>query len=468
MVYCHDNELAGHYGIFKTHDIVTRTFHWPGMRNFIKKYVLSCEVCQRNKVARHKKYGLLKSLSIPDHPWTSISMDMITQLPLANNHDAILVIVDRFTKMGHFIATQSNITSKEVMQLLFDNIISKHGIPRDITTDRASIFTSNYMKAICKGLHISQNLSTAYHPQTDGQTERLNAILEQYLRCYVNYNQDNWNEYLTMAEFSYNNSAQVSINDSPFYALYGYHPNMDNDIPQLAKNIPLAEVRLQHLHQIQEDLKFFIESAQGTQAKYYNRKTKEMHFEVGQQVWLDNRNIKTSRPSRKLDNRRIGPFTILEKIGTHAYKLDLPASMNKVHPVFHISLLEPVIETSIDNREVIVPHQIEIKDDDQFEVEQVVNVRRQNNQLQFLLHWKGYGIEDRSWEPFVEISCRRLISEFYLKHPDEEGREEFRTRYPNDHGLLELDPKEGGTVTISPQRGTVRRSRAQPMSHKKI
>src|SRR6185369_11635965 len=180
-------------------------------------------------------------------------MDMITQLPEAEGNDAILVIVDRFTKMGHFIATKSNITSKEVMRLLFDNVITKHGIPHDITSDRASIFTSKYMKAICEGLHITQNISTAYHPQTDGQTERLNSILEQYLRCYVNYNQDNWDEYLTMAEFSYNNSTQVSINDSPFYALYGYHPNMDNDIPQLAKNIPLAEIRLQHLQQVQED-----------------------------------------------------------------------------------------------------------------------------------------------------------------------------------------------------------------------
>jgi hypothetical protein len=132
----------------------------------------------------------------------------------------------------------------------------------------------------------------------------------------VNYDQDNWTEYLTMAEFSYNNSAQVSINDSPFYALYGYHPNMDNDIPQLAKNIPLAEVRLQHLQRVQEDLQFYIATAQETQAKYYNKKVKEMHFEVGQQVWLDNKNIKTSRPSKKLDNKRIGPFIILEQIGT--------------------------------------------------------------------------------------------------------------------------------------------------------
>jgi transposase InsO family protein len=221
---------------------VTRTFHWPGIRNFVKKYVLSCDVCQRNKTMRHRKYGLLKPLPVPDHPWTSISMDLITQLPLADNYDAILVIIDQFTKMGHFIPTNGNITSQGIMKLLFDNVISKHGSPTDIVTDRATIFTSRYMKTICEGLHIKQNLSTAYHPQTDGQTERLNSILEQYLRCYINYNQDNWHEYLTMAEFSYNNSVQISINDSPFYALYGYHPIMDNDIPQLANKIPLAEV----------------------------------------------------------------------------------------------------------------------------------------------------------------------------------------------------------------------------------
>jgi hypothetical protein len=142
--------------------------------------------------------------------------------------------------------------------------------------------------------------------------------------------------------------------------------------------------------------------------------------------------------------------------------------MSKLHPVFHVSLLEPFIETSIDNREVVGQQPIELQDDNQFEVEQVINARIQDNVLQFLLQWKGYGIEDRSWEPFEEISCRRLISEFYVNNSDAVGRMIFISRYPDNHGLTELDPKGGGTVKISPRiftqmtsQGAAGRSKAQ-------
>jgi transposase InsO family protein len=222
--------------------------------------------------------------------------------------------------MTHFIPTTTTITSEELTDLLILHIISKHGIPMDITTDRGSIFTANYMKAFCEGLRIEHNKSTAYHPQTDGQSERTNQIVEQYLRCYINYQQDNWSQILATAEFSYNNTIQASIETTPFYALYGYHPRFSADIPIIHNNVPRAEERLTILRQTQEDLRFFIRNAQLNQAKYYDKKKKEMEFEIGQEVMLNRKFINTTRPSKKLDHKKFEPFKIIAKVGTQAYR----------------------------------------------------------------------------------------------------------------------------------------------------
>ncbi|MBW0561442.1 hypothetical protein O181_101157, partial [Austropuccinia psidii MF-1] len=202
----HDSPLAGHPGQEKTLKLVKRDFHWSGMTQFIKDYVSSCQQCSRNKNIHHKKFGFLKPLPIPNGPWICLSMDFITQLPLSNSFDSILVIVDRFSKMAVFIPTMSSITSLDLAHLFIKNIFSKHGLPLSIVSDRGSLFVSSFWTNLCQQLKISRDLSTAYHPETDGQTERVNQILEQYLRMYVSYHQDDWNTWLPLAEFAYNNS----------------------------------------------------------------------------------------------------------------------------------------------------------------------------------------------------------------------------------------------------------------------
>ena len=161
-------------------------------------------------------------------------MDFITGLPKSGNrpstadpsasYDAILVVVDRLTKMAHYIPTHEGVTSEEVARLYLDHVFRIHGLPDSIVSDRGTQFTSGFSRALCKLIGISQNLSTSFHPQTDGQTERVNAILEQYLRGYINYQQDNWTEILTMAEFAYNNTISATTGITPFFALYGQHP----------------------------------------------------------------------------------------------------------------------------------------------------------------------------------------------------------------------------------------------------
>ncbi|MBW0546589.1 hypothetical protein O181_086304, partial [Austropuccinia psidii MF-1] len=198
------------------------------MTQFIKDYVSSCQQCSRNKNIHHKKFGLLKPLPIPKGPWICLSMDFITQLPLSNSFDSILVIVDRFSKMEVFIPTMYSITSLDLAHLFIKDSFSKHGFPSSIVSDRGSLFVSSFWTNLCHKLKSSRYLSTAYHPETDGQTERVNNKLEQYLSMYVSYHQDDWKTCLPLAEFSYNNSDHSSTKQSPFLTVYGRDPHFDS------------------------------------------------------------------------------------------------------------------------------------------------------------------------------------------------------------------------------------------------
>jgi len=201
----HDIPQAGHGGTAKTTELLQRKYYWPHMRNTIKQYVKNCDICQRTKVVRHAPYGLMKPNEAPDRPWKSISMDFITDLPKSEGDDAILIVIDRLTKMAHFLPCTKEMDARQFAELFMREIFQLHGLPKDIITDRGSIFTSDLWKETTKQLGIERRLSTAFHPQMDGQTERTNSTLEQYLRAYVNYQQDNWKELLPMAEFAYNN-----------------------------------------------------------------------------------------------------------------------------------------------------------------------------------------------------------------------------------------------------------------------
>ena len=178
-------------------------------------------MCQRSKAVRHAPYGLLHPNEIPDQPWQSIAMDFITDLPNSNGYDTILVVIDRLTKMSHFIPCGKGPDARQFATLFMQHVVRLHGIPRDIITDRGRLFNSELWKETTKNFGIEKGLSTPFHPQTEGQTERTNVILEQYLRAYINYQQDNWSDLLAIAEFAYNNRYQETIKTKPFYPNYG-------------------------------------------------------------------------------------------------------------------------------------------------------------------------------------------------------------------------------------------------------
>ncbi|MBW0559584.1 hypothetical protein O181_099299 [Austropuccinia psidii MF-1] len=216
----HDKPLAGHPGQEKTLKVIKRDFYWAGMNQFIKDYVSSCQKCSRNKKIHHKKFGLLKPLQIPSGPWNFLLMDFITQLPLSKNFASILVVVDRFSKMAIFIPTYGTITALYLAQILISYVFSNHGLPVSIVSDKGSVFVSSFWTQLFQKLKISRDLSTVFHPETDGQTERVNHILEQYLWMYVSYHQDDWHTWLPLAEFAYNNAEHSSTKQSPFFTIY--------------------------------------------------------------------------------------------------------------------------------------------------------------------------------------------------------------------------------------------------------
>ncbi|MBW0506936.1 hypothetical protein O181_046651 [Austropuccinia psidii MF-1] len=206
----HDSPLAGHPGQEKTLKVIKRNFYWAGRNQVIKDYVSSCQQCSRKKNIHHKKFELLKPLQIPSGPWNSLSKYFITQLPLSRKFDSILVVLDKFSKMAIFIPIYSTITALDLAQIFISHVFSKNGLPISIVSDRGSLFVSSFWTQLCQKLKISRDLSTAFHPETDGQTERVNQILEQYLWMYVSYHQDDWNTWIPLAEFAYNNAEHSS------------------------------------------------------------------------------------------------------------------------------------------------------------------------------------------------------------------------------------------------------------------
>ncbi|SPC65051.1 related to Gag-pol polyprotein [Ustilago sp. UG-2017b] len=371
MTQCHDGITAGHVGRDATIKAAQRHYWWPSMTAWIADYVASCPVCARYKAPRHRPYGLLQPLATPDRPWGSISLDFIEGLPPSRKQ-----------------------------------------------------FISGAWKAFAEQMGVKHSLSTAYHPQTDGQTERVNQVVEQYLRMYCNYEQDDWADLLDTAAFVYNNTVHNSIGVSPFFACYGWNPKAHPDIPQrLGVNDP---DRFEYLIDGKERCKYLqeqIREAQRRTVDQYNRKHKDIEFKVGDMVYINCRNWKTRQPTPKLDTRFTGPYPVQERVGRRAYRITLPANL-RVHDVFHVSMLEPARTSSLAQRaeQPTIPS---LPDEDlDFEVEALIDKRSHLGVIEYKVLWRGYSEEAASWEPVSNLNCPDLIQEYEVS---EGGRSRRRS-----------------------------------------
>lgn len=427
MQECHDTPLGGHLGKDKTIEQIKRRVYWSGMDADITKYVTSCDSCQRNKPSQQAKMGQLMSLPIPSYPWQQVSMDLIVALPRSRlGNDAIVVFVCKLTKMVHFVATTTNVTAPQLATLFMREVVRLHGLPESILSDRDPRFTAHFWRAFWSQLGTTLTMSTAYHPQTDGQTERANRTLEEMLRSRINFQQNDWDEHLSVAELATNNSIQASTHFTPFYLNHGREAKLplDHAIAEIVPtNNPEAAARIKRLHQDLQRARSNIEVAQHRQARYLDAHRRDVVFQVGDQVLLSTEHLKmtgvAATRSPKFTYKYIGPFKVKRVVNANAYELDLPPQL-QIHPVLNVSRLKQYHDPSRlfpsrplpDTR----PPADSIREDgaELFEVESIIAKRGIGRRIQYLVKWLGYPHWESTWENITTLSqsAKEAVDEF--------------------------------------------------------
>ncbi len=420
----HDETTAAHRGIAKTIDLVSRNWYWKNMNLDIKSYVSTCLPCQQNKTSTQSPLGLLHPIESPDIRWHTVTMDLIISLPKSKSgNDAIVVFVDKFSKMVHYVPTVTAIDAPSLATLMINNVIKLHGIPIQIISDRDPRFTSSFWKSLWNQLGTKLKMSTAYHPQTDGLTERNNRTLEEALRNYTNYHQNNWDTLLPLLEFSYNNAVHSTTGYSPFFMNYGQHPVTPSTF-EMRKEVQVNEAASTMLEELycalnhaQENI-IKSQQAQKNQADKHRRDFETL--EPGDQVMLSTNNLRTPGRTSKLIAQRIGPFKITKVLSKLNYELELPSTLKGIHNRFHIQQLTKYQSTdSFPSRPIVhtrPPAEVLADEEEEvFEVEEVVNHRGSGTRLQYLIHWKGYPLYESTWEPVSAFKFHRESIDLYEK-----------------------------------------------------
>jgi hypothetical protein len=345
-------------------------------------------------------------------------VDFTTDLPLCNGFDSILVVVDRFSKEVEFIPCNKAISALETAKLYMTHVWKQHGLPRTIISDRGPQFASQVMQDLCKRLGIQPKLSTAFHPQTDGQTERMNRDLQQYLRLFTSEKQDEWVHWLPIAQFSYNSKRQASTQKTPFSVTRTYEPHIGFE--QHTTKAPAAEQFITDITQTIDQTKSNLVAAQQRmKAQADKHRSAVPSYSISDKVWLSTEHLKLTRASKKLSEKWLGPYEITDLIGPNAVKLHLPSTM-RIHPVVNISRVKPYKER-LDGQPTFRPGPVEVTEerDVEFEVDYIADSRWKGRRLEFLVHWQGYSDEDRTWEPESNLSnAKTAIDEFHSAHPN--------------------------------------------------
>jgi DNA-directed RNA polymerase subunit E'/Rpb7 len=416
----HKVPYEGHPGYQKIVAAVKSHYFWPGMKREIVEYIGRCMKCQKVKAEHRHPAGLLQPLPIPEWKWEVVTMDFITGLPRTTKlHDSIMVVVDKLTKATHFIPLKTTHKAANVADIFIKEVAQLQGIPKTIVSNRDPKFTSNFWKGLFKGFRTNLHFSTSYHPEFDGQTERVNKVIEDILRMYVMDKPSRWEDYMNLVEFSYNNGYHASLKMRPFEALYGRKCNTpvrwDNPTDRVVVGPELIKEMEDQIIKIKQNLK----ASQDRQKSYVDKNRTHREFKVGDHVFLK---VEANRSSLKLGSctklaaRFCGPFEILERIGPIAYILALPASMT-VHNVFHVSLLNKYIPYA---NHVIDWNVIQVEQEGVVQVHPVHILDRKNKQLWnraiglVKVQWTWYSPEDATWEheDVIRVEYPHLFENF--------------------------------------------------------
>ena len=457
----HESPPGGHAGRTSTYDRLSRYYYWPRMTDSVSRYVKSCHVCKRSKSYREGKQGLLKPLPIPERYWTDISVDFITPLPYCTRYGRkyqhIMVVVDRLSKKKKFIPLDS-LEVEAVVQAFVEWIWREEGYPKTVVSDRGTQFTSHFWRRLCTRIGTKPKMSTSFHPETDGQTESANAALKQYLRAYVNYDQDNWVDFLPIAEFEANSDRNDSSGLAPFLATKGYLPRSGLEPPTPWDKEATAPARtelraadgfIEKIEGIRTHLREQLKWAQALQAEQANRNRHAApELKEGDMVMLDARNIKTTRPAKSLDHKNLGPFKVIRAINNMAYELDLPESMKGLFPVFHPWLLH------LDNSDPL-PGQVEPPpppitvdaetETGEYYAEEILDSKMDKRRkdpltgkkgcLMYKIRYSGYDSYNTTpeWQVWSDAAgSPDLVADFHHKHGDEKPGPHESFKAPED------------------------------------
>ncbi|KAL1203462.1 RNA-directed DNA polymerase-like protein [Cardamine amara subsp. amara] len=339
----HGGGLMGHFGRDKTLSVVMEHFFWPHLKRDVERFCSKCITCLKAKSRSHP-YGLYMPLPIPHLPWVDISMDFVLGLPQVNHKDSIFVVVDRFSKMAHFIACNKTNDATQTADLFFKEVVRLHGVPRIIVSDRDTKFLSHFWKTLWKKLGTKLLFSTTCHPQTDGQTEVVNRTLSTLLRATVGKNLRNWVSCLPYIEFAYNHARHSATKQSPFEIVYGFNPLTPLDLsplPQAIYSSPTGETKAEFVKKLHQRVRDNLAKKTDQYKKQADKGRREITFEPGEWVWLHMRHERfPNQRKSKLSPRGDGPFRVLERVNNNAYKLELPGELN-ISTTFNVSDLSP-------------------------------------------------------------------------------------------------------------------------------
>jgi hypothetical protein len=413
----HSTPQGGHSGFYKTYRRLAANVYWMGMKSTIQDFVRNCDICQRQKYMATSPGGLLQPLPIPNQVWEDISIDFITGLPKSKGYEAILVVVDRLSKYVHFIPLKHPYTAKSIAEIFCKEIVKLHGIPLSIVSDRDPIFISSFWKELFKLQGTKLKMSTAYHPETDGQTEVVNRCLETYLRCFITDQPKTWVSWVHWAEYWFNTTYHSATEKTPFEIVYGRPPPVLRRWVQGETRVEAVQRDLIDRDEVLRQLRNQLLRAQEKMKLQADKKRSDKSFVCGEWVFVKLRAYRqqsvVSRVNAKLAARFYGPYPIVEKVGPVAYKLKLPEG-SRVHPVFHVSLLKKVVGNY--QVEAVLPELL----DEPIEVyspEAVLasrKVKHQNEEIkQVLIHWQGRPAEEATWED--EVMIRSQFPNFSLE-----------------------------------------------------